>query len=494
MQSGKALLNQISQAFYGADIKYQTITGKSIKRIYLDSAASCLMLKPAFLASTQYLPHYANTHSEIHNSAIVSNQMYDWAKQTVLAFVKADPKQYSCVFIGSGATGGINRCAQIMANIRPNKTTALVSLMEHHSNDLPHRKYNKKVEHIECEDSGINLGSVCIKDLEQKLIKHQGQVNYVAITGASNVTGILNPIKKISEISHQHNALVIVDGSQMLAHAPISLTRSQNDPTSADIDALVFSGHKMYAPGSPGVLIIKTKLLEQSQPNQMGGGIVSQVSKGHFDLIDDLQAREEAGTPNIFGAVNLAMSLNVLNRITMTEIAHHESELLKYLFTELSKIDGLSIYANQDLAKYPRTATFSFNLAGIDHALLAAILNDYFNIAVRNECFCAHPYVRELIIDQLWELDPDLPSEQIEAKKGMVRASFGLNNTITDAIELVNALTQIVQNPTKYTAEYELTQSQGYQHKTKQTDWRSLFCPDQMLNQLLSQQTDPQHS
>lgn len=484
MKTGHKLLTRMCNSFYGAATTYRQIDGEFTARTYLDSAASCLMLKPAYEASLKFLDHYSNTHSDTHNSAIISNQMYKWAHAQVLQFVNADPEEYTCIFMGSGSTAAINRVARSLSAARPEKPGVLISLMEHHSNDLPHRETHDFAEHIGCVGEGVDLGSMDLDALEAALSKHHDKIDYVAVTAASNVTGVVNPIHDIAQRAHAHGALVVVDASQILAHRALSMQGIVGDG-SDDIDAVVFSGHKIYAPGSPGVLVIRRSLIDGGAPMEFGGGMVDQVFKTEYTVTTKFPDREEAGTPNILGAVNLGMCLDIMTRIGMDVIEQHESEMLSYLFNELQSIAGITIYGDTDLSLVPRTATISFNLAGVDHGLLAAILNDYFNLALRNECFCAHPYVREMILQQLWDLDPDLEEAEIESKKGMVRASFGLNNSIDDAHRLVTALKEIDTRKDWYVSQYLRSEDGGFKHLKGSIDWNTYFCPSTVLESVL---------
>jgi len=486
MTTGLSLLEHIRSEFYGARTHYPLVDGGESARIYLDSAASCLMMKPALDASLQFLDHYANTHSNVHRSAHISNGMYQWAHNQVLEFLDADPDIYTCIFLGSGSTAATNRVARILRAARPNKPGALVSLMEHHSNDLPHRHIHEFVAHILCEGSGASISTISLEDLERGFSEHPDQINYVAVTAASNVTGIVNPIYDVAKIAHDNDALVVVDASQILAHKPFRMTPPSGDAGDA-LDVVVFSGHKVYAPGSPGVLVIRKTLLDRVAPVELGGGMVERVFQSEFVVSPTLPDREEAGTPNIFGAVNLAFSLQVLSRIGMETIEEHEQRLIRTLFKGLTAIAGLTIYGDNDLTRYPRTATIAFNLKNVDHGLLAAILNDYFNIAVRNECFCAHPYVREMIIQQLWDADPNLDDQQIEAKKGMVRASFALNNDVEDVHRLLAAVSEIASNKAYFLSQYEVGEDLVYRHRTAANEWTTYFSPENALNSALQE-------
>ena len=158
-----------------------------------------------------------------------------------------------------------------------------------------------------------------------------------------------------------------------------------------DIDVLVFSGHKIYAPGSPGVVVARKELFSGVEPQEVGGGMVEDVWLDRFAPTAKLPDREEAGTPNICGSVGLATALYALYRVGMDTIAQEESELISYVLSRLGEIDDVVIYGDNDADRYKRAGALSFNIKGVHHALTGAVLNDYFNIAVRNECFCAHP-------------------------------------------------------------------------------------------------------
>src|SRR5262249_44729459 len=145
-----------------------TAEGRPTRRRYFDSAASCLMLKAAYACASEFLPHYSNTHSDLHFAARASTEAYHWAHDTVLEFLGASP-QYISIFTGSGATGALNRVARAFAEKRPERSTVLVSLMEHHSNDLPHRRHHRDVRHIPCAGRGRALGGPNLEELERLL-------------------------------------------------------------------------------------------------------------------------------------------------------------------------------------------------------------------------------------------------------------------------------------------------------------------------------------
>ena len=132
-----------------------------------------------------------------------------------------------------------------------------------------------------------------------------------------------------------------------------------------------------------------------------------------------------------------------------------------------------------------RIGATTFNVKGVDHGLVAAIMSDYFAIAVRNECFCAHPYVREMLKQELWETDlegiaPEDQERYINLKRGMVRASVGLYNTRQDIDALVAALSGINDQLEKYSPEYDAMDDGSYRHKIFKPDWRDFFNPENL--------------
>ena len=465
-------LEKVKTDFIGLNTTYSTVNNKEIRRVYLDSTASTLMMKAAYKAMESFYDHYANTHSLLYFSAKISTREYQWAHDRVLSFLKADPEDYTCFFTGSGTTAGINRLARVFRDYRPERNKVLVSLMEHHSNDLPHRKHAEEVIHIPLDNFGREAGCINLEEIEKHLKRNESKINYVAVTGVSNVTGIINPIYDIAELAHSYGALIIVDGAQMVSHLPVTIS-GHKDPN-RNLDAFVFSGHKTYVPGSPGVVVCRKDILISIEPEEVGGGMVDRVFVDRYEVTKKFPDREEAGTPNISGAIGLAAVLEVLDKAGMDIIHNEETDLINYALIELKKIPEIHIYGETDIDLCPRAGSISFNVIGVDHGLTAAILNDYFNIAVRNECFCAHPYVKEMIIDDLLDLTSELGEDNFEEevflKSGMVRASVGLYNTQEDIDTLVSALKEIISNTDELCSHYKADSLGNYFHSSFDSD------------------------
>ena len=425
----------------------------------------------------KFQPYYSNTHSVLHFGAKLSTMEYDWAHSMVLEFVNADPETYTAFFVGSGTTAGINRVARTLREKRPDRDTVITSIMEHHSNDLPHRKSFPNVVHVPAEMAKTSIGRVHMERLKEALEEYGERVNYVSITGVSNVTGIVNPVHEIAELAHKYGALLVVDAAAMAAHKPIIMTGHDNP--AHDIDVVVFSGHKVYAPGSPGVVVTRKDLFAEIEPQEVGGGMVDDVYLNRYTMMDQFPAREEAGTPNICGAIGLAASLYCLNKVGMENVAEEEHGTISYALQRLSEIDNLIIYGETDASACERAGALSFNVRDVEHGLVAAILNDYFNIAVRNECFCAHPYVREMITEVLSQEEDELDDDELERladlHRGMVRASFGIYSTREDADALARAVQDIAQNGASYAENYDRLESGDYVHKFFKFDHTAVF-------------------
>lgn len=481
-------LEQVCRDFIGLDTRYPLADGRITRRCYFDSAASTLALRSARQVADDLLRHYANTHSQAHFSARIVNHAYAWAHRQVLSFIQADPDHYAVFFAGSGCTAPLNRLARTLATQRPERDVVLVSLLEHHANDLPHRKHAGQVIHIPLSGDSPMLGAVDLAALERLLGQYRGRVNYVAVSAASNVTGVRNPIYDIAALAHDAGAWIVVDASQHVAHAPLAMNAGA--PARA-LDVVVFSGHKVYAPGSPGVAVVRRSLLDDCGPDEVGGGMVEDVHLNSYQIASQFPDREEAGTPNLIGAVQLGAALRVLQRIGMKRIHAVEQQHLRQLFTGLATIPGVRIYGDPDLDRTPRLGTVAFNVNGLEHGLIAAALNDYHNIAVRNGCFCAHPYVRELLKPELWALDVDPDAEDaiasVQRRQGMVRASLGLYVTDEDVATLLAGVYDLQARPEYYRMQYEISADGDFRHRASSAASVAIgFDPEVALDQALA--------
>jgi selenocysteine lyase/cysteine desulfurase len=236
-------------------------------------------------------------------------------------------------------------------------------------------------------------------------------------------------------------------------------------------------------------VVANRSLLTDQEPEEVGGGVVDKVYLEKYDVTTAFPEREEAGTPNVVGAVFLASVLELLQRIGMTCIYEKEILLVNKLINSLSRISEVQLYGDVDVQHTPRTGIVAFNLQGLDHGLVTAILNDYHNVAVRNECFCAHPFVREMLKKELWELDIDVDREDVQRfialKQGMVRASSGLYTTEADINALIVGIKDILNRRDYYQRIYEVEANGNYCHRSFSIPVKSLFDPRAILNKAL---------
>ena len=422
--------------------------------INFDNAASTPALKDVLETVNEFLLWYSSVHRGTGFKSKVATQAYDDAHRIVAEFVGANPKEYTVIF-GKNTTEAINKLSYRLP-LTP-ADVVLVSVLEHHSNDLPWRA-RAHVEHIRADE----LGRLAETDLDRLLEKYAGQVKLVAITGASNVTGHLPDIHRIAEKAHKAGAQILIDAAQLAPHRRIAMG-ALDDP--AHLDYVTISAHKMYAPYGTGALIGRKDTFEQGEPEYRGGGTIEIVTLDHVEWAGPPD-RDEAGSPNVIGAVALAAAIKTLTKIGLNVIADHEAELTAYTLDALSDIDGLRFYGDAD----PKTAAtrlgvIPFNLTGLSHFLVAAILGAEWGIGVRNGCFCAHPYLLHLLGlsgEESNRVRRDILANNRADMPGLTRISFGLYNTAEEIDVLRQALINITRG--KYYGRYVQDAKTGEYH------------------------------
>jgi cysteine desulfurase/selenocysteine lyase len=421
----------------GVNTKVPINNGKTITAVNFDNAATT----PPFMAVLREILNYAPWYSSIHRGSgyksLVSSKIYEESRKIILNFVGADSNLNTAIYV-KNTTEAINKLSNRLCDEKM-RDVVLSSYMEHHSNDLPWRN-NYEVDYIEVDECGrINLNS-----LERKLKYHKGRVKLVAITGASNVTGYINPIAEVAKIAHRYGANVLVDGAQLVPHTKVNM-KIEN------IDFLVFSAHKMYAPFGTGVLIGPTKTFEMGAPDYVGGGTVDLVTHNYISW-NSPPNKDEAGTPNIMGVVALVASIKTLNLLGMRDIQEYENSLVRYTIDRLKVIKDIKLYCIEE--DVPRVAIVPFNIDGVEHGIVSEILANEAGISVRNGCFCAQPYIRKLL-----KIDSD-NINIIKNEPGMVRISFGLYNDYSEIDRLVWILSKISDNKDYYICKYARKLSQ----------------------------------
>lgn len=444
--------NNHRNLFVGLDAEVPLLDGSKIKYINLDNAASTPAFKATRKAVDDFLVYYSSVHRGTGYKSQLSTHVYEASRQVIMRFLGADPQTHVCIF-GKNTTEAINKLARRFP-FTPQRNLVLTSGMEHHSNDLPWRAITPTIH--------INLtpdGRLDENDFNLKLEQYGEQVALVAITGASNVTGFLNPIHRMAENAHAVGAQIVVDCAQLAPHRKIDM-RSVDDPS--HLDYVTISAHKMYAPFGTGALVGLRETFEQGDPDLTGGGTVEIVT-----LEDVVWAsppdREEAGSPNTIGAVALAASIYQLEAIGMANVADHEARLTSHALKKLKMVPSIQLYGDTSPSNgQDRLGVIPLQIASLSHFLVSAILGYEFGIGVRSGCFCAHPYILHLLKLSARETK-SVRQKMLDGDKstmpGLMRASFGLYNTLEEVDALVEALQQITKG--EYRGEYFQEKSTG---------------------------------
>lgn len=421
--------NTLRENFLGVEAKIKLLNGNYSTAINFDNAATTPPLKAVFNVLTELIDSYGSIGRGTGQKQSISTENYENARKYILDFFNVPNKENYTVIYVNNTTDGINKIANTLLC---DNDVVLSTRMEHHSNDLPWRK-KAHVDYVEVD----SLGRIDYDSLNSKLDEYKGNLRFLTITGASNVTGYINDIHKIAKLVHKAGGKIIVDGAQLVPHIKINMSgKEKNDY----IDFLVFSGHKIYAPFGSGVIIGPKSEFNKTCPNEQGGGTVELVKDSEVFYLNTPE-RNEAGSPNYFGVMTLISALKEIDKIGYDKLLIHEKELLKYLIDGLKKIDNIIIYGDT-INMDDRLGVVVFNLKGIYHHEVAKILADRRGIAVRHGWFCAHPYCRRLM-NLTEEEASKFIYDKKEKMKGMVRVSLGPYNTIEEIDILLDELKNI---------------------------------------------------
>jgi cysteine desulfurase/selenocysteine lyase len=400
-------INEIRADF---PILKRKIYGKPL--VYFDNGATtqkpqCVLDK----VNEVYESYNGNIHRGVHFLSDMSSEEYEKAREKVRSFINAEKREE--IIFTSGTTGSINGIAFSFGEqfIKPGDEIIL-SCLEHHANIVPWQ--------MMCERKGAILRVIPINDNGEIVLDEfyrllSSKTRLVSVTQASNALGTILPLKEIIAAAHSSNVPVMIDGAQGIQHGIV-------DMKEMDCDFYVFSGHKIYGPNGIGILYGKEKWLSVLPPFQGGGDMVDKVT---FEktTYNELPFKFEAGTMNYPAAIGLARALDYVLETGRNEIALMERELLTYLSSRLSAIEGLKIYGNSE-KKIP---TISFGLKNI-HQYDTGMILDKLGIAVRTGTHCAQPVMDRYGIE------------------GTVRASLCFYNTkeeidaLADGIEKVKSM------------------------------------------------------
>jgi len=437
-------LNNVRERIVGIDQKVPVLDGSLRPYVNFDNAASTPALRDVLDTVNDFMQWYSSVHRGTGFKSRVATQAYDDAREIVTEFVGANRRDHTVIF-GKNTSEAVNKLSYRLP-LNPDDVV-LVSLLDHHSNDLPWR-HRCHTEHIGADD----LGRLDEDDLDRLLAKYAGRVKLVAVTGAANVTGHLPEIHRIARKAHEAGAQVMIDCAQLAPHRTVEM----GDPGDPEhLDYIAISAHKMYAPFGTGALIGLRQTFEEGEPEYSGGGTIDFVTQHSVDWAAPPD-RDEAGSPNVVGAVALAAGIKALHEIGMENIARHEAELTAYTLERMQQIDTIRLFGDANPAmSTTRLGVIPFQLGDLSHFLTAAILGTEYGIGVRNGCFCAHPYLLHLMgasEDEIKGIREDIIIHKKGEMPGMVRVSFGMYNTPAEVDILIDALHQIARGD--YHGEY----------------------------------------
>ncbi|HKW69174.1 MAG TPA: aminotransferase class V-fold PLP-dependent enzyme [Candidatus Dormibacteraeota bacterium] len=434
---------QWREHFAGVDLPVPVHGGRTVTGINFDNAASTPPLKRVRDAINAFAEVYSSVHRGTGYKSRLSTEAYEQARELVSRFLCIDEKTQVVIFV-KGTTDALNRIAAEQARLDGRRV--LVTEMEHHADLLPwrHRSGHVMVELTE-------EGHIDLQAIEHALKSAEGTIGLVAVCGASNVTGFVSPIHEVAELAHRHGARVSVDAAQLAPHHRIEVLTS-TDP--GHLDFVSLSGHKMYAPYGAGVLVAPRDFFTGT-PEVMGGGAISIVTWDDT-FWADLPDREEAGSPNVMGAVALGVAIETMLELGFDEMLEHEVQLGNRMLQGLSRIPGVGVLGGLGPSPSGRLALASFVVEGLDHGMVAAALSHEWGIAVRHGCFCAHPYMIHLLHmtkDEVGAIVDDVTTGRRKALPGAVRASLAPYNTEAEVDRFLDAVSQIARHRIK--ASYE---------------------------------------
>ena len=410
-------IDVLRKLFVGLDKKVN-INGKGrIVPINFDNAATTPPFKRVVKRVLETTEYYGSIARGDGQKSQYCSDLYEECRRYILKYFNAPEEIYTAIFVGN-TTDGLNKLSNILINNK--EDIVITTRMEHHSNDLPWR--NKcDLKYVEVnEDGRIN-----INEIEELIERYKEKVKYITITGASNVTGYINDIRKISGLIHKYGGKIIVDGAQLVPHKKIYMYKKDS---LENIDFLVFSGHKIYAPFGSGAIIGLRKDFNNNLPDTKGGGTVEYVIDNN-QLWLNTPEKNEAGTPNLFGAVAIMEAMKEIEKIGFERIEKNEKELLQYLINGLKELNRVKLYADNDCID-DRLGILVFTIDGMKYYEVGEKLSEIKAIGVRQGGFCSHPYTRRVL---------GIPNNQLQEYinkngiPGLVRVSLGIYNSKKEA-------------------------------------------------------------
>jgi selenocysteine lyase/cysteine desulfurase len=469
---------QFREKIIGNDTFFESPYGRK-KIYYFDWMAGGRLYRPIEeKIAGVFGPFVANTHTGSSETGNRMTQCYKYAHQLIKKHVNAGPNDL-IITAGSGMTNVVSKLQRILSLRTSNKRVksdcldvrdrpvVFITHMEHHSNQTSWYETMADVVMIPPSKSLL----VDLDALRSTLYEYRDRKFKIgAFTACSNVTGIITPYHEMAGIMHENQGLCFID---FAASAPyVEINMHPADPLQK-LDAVYFSPHKFLGgPGSSGVLIFDRSLYHSDIPDDPGGGTVDWTNPwGEYKYVDDIETREDGGTPGFLQAIRAALAMELKETMGMGHIMQREEELVKMVMLGLHDIPGISILAENPVH---RLGIISFYHSDIHFNLIVKLFSDRFGIQVRGGCTCAGTYGHFLLAvnyDRSHQITEKINRGDLSEKPGWVRVSLHPVMTNAEVYYFLNALKEIVLNHAAWGKDYIYDpQKNEFEHRFTKSD------------------------
>lgn len=450
----------------GIEQEFVSPFGKQ-KIVYTDWTASGRLYRPIEdKLLNDFGPFVANTHTETTVSGTAMTNAYHEARHIIKHHVNASADDI-LITDGTGMTGVINKFQRILGLKVPEnlksfttipeekKPVVFVSHMEHHSNQTSWLETIAKVVLIPACPEGL----ICLDSFAALLEEHKDVTLKIAsVTACSNVTGIKTKYYDVAKLIHKYNGVCFVDFACSAPYVKIDMHPQDSD---AYLDAIFFSPHKFLGgPGTSGVLIFNKKLYKNMVPDHPGGGTVSWTNPwGEHKYLDNIEEREDGGTPGFLQVIKTALSIKLKEQMGIDNILRREKEIVDYIFDFLGNVSNLNILAPQH---QDRLGVISFYIDDLHFNLGVKLLNDKFGIQTRGGCSCAGTYGHYLLhVDQEQSnyLTQKITSGDLIQKPGWIRMSIHPTTTNAEIQYVCESIKAMAENFREWSKDYNYNKS-----------------------------------
>ena len=446
----------------GINQEFESPYGKQ-KIVYGDWIASGRLYQPIEEKITNELgPFVGNTHTETSETGIRMTHAYHRSHELIKKHVNAGPNDV-IITAGSGMTTVVVKFQRMLGLKDSSKKSPLISYedksdrpvvfithMEHHSNQTSWYETNADVVVIEPGEGLL----VEPENLRKELEKYKDRPFKIgSFTACSNVTGVRTPYFELARIMHEYGGVCFID---FAASAPYDEINMHPDDPMEKLDAVMFSPHKFLGgPGSSGVLVFDASMYKSEVPDTPGGGTVDWTNPwGNYKYVDDIEEREDGGTPGFLQSIRAALCFDLKDQMGIGNIKNREKELLTKAFKDLDEINGLNILADN---VRDRLGVISSYVEGIHYNLLVRLLNDMYGIQTRGGCACAGTYghfLLEVSYEQSKEITDKINHGDLSEKPGWIRWSLHPTMTDEEVDLMITALNDIITNIEEYQKNY----------------------------------------